>query len=133
MTVTLLRAALFLAGLAFLIIGGSFLFDPAAMGGSFGLVPRGAQGLSSLRGDFFAYFAVAGGCLLIGAWKRRGDFLLVAGALFGLTFLARAYSLVVDGFYLNWVAPMAVEAVTVILILVASRILPSGAFVERQD
>ncbi|MEE4205221.1 MAG: DUF4345 family protein [Erythrobacter sp.] len=126
MTVTLLRAALFLAGLTFVIIGGSFLLDPAAMGGSFGLVPRGAQGMSSLRGDFFAYFVVAGGCLLFGAWKRRGDALLVAGALFGLTFLARAYSLAVDGFYVGWVTPMGVEAVTVILILIASRVLPSG-------
>ncbi|KPP94336.1 MAG: DUF4345 family protein [Erythrobacter sp.] len=131
MTVTLLRAALFLAGLTFIIIGGSFLVDPAAMGGGFGLVPRGAQGLSSLRGDFFAYFVVAGGCLMFGAWKRRGEFLLVAGAIFGLTFLARAYSLVVDGFYLGWVTPMGIEAVTVILVLVASRILPSGALVER--
>jgi hypothetical protein len=126
MTVTLLRAALFLAGLTFVIIGGSFLLDPAAMGGSFGLVPRGAQGMSSLRGDFFAYFVVAGGCLLFGAWKRRGDALLVAGALFGLTFLARAYSLAVDGFYVGWVTPMGVEAVTVILILIASRVLPRG-------
>ncbi|QIQ87868.1 DUF4345 family protein [Erythrobacter sp.] len=133
MTVTLLRAALFLAGLVFMIIGGSFLFDPAAMGGSFGLVPRGAQGMSSLRGDFFAYFVVAGACLIVGAWKRRGDALLVAGAIFGLTFLARAYSLITDGFYVNWVMPMGVEAVTVILILVASRILPSGAFAERGD
>jgi hypothetical protein len=126
MTVTLLRAALFLAGLTFVIIGGSFLLDPAAMGGSFGLVPRGAQGMSSLRGDFFAYFVVAGGCLLFGAWKRRGDALMVAGALFGLTFLARAYSLAVDGFYVGWVTPMGVEAVTVILILIASRVLPRG-------
>jgi uncharacterized membrane protein (UPF0136 family) len=133
MTITLLRAALFLAGLVFIVIGGSFLVDPSAMGGSFGLVPRGAQGLSSLRGDFFAYFAVAGGCLLVGAWKRRGDALLVAGAIFGLTFLARAYSLAVDGFYVGWVAPMGVEAVTVLLILVASRVLPSGAFVERAE
>ncbi|MEQ8771785.1 MAG: DUF4345 family protein, partial [Erythrobacter sp.] len=125
--------AVFLAGLVFIVIGGSFLVDPAAMGGSFGLTPRGAQGLSSLRGDFFAYFVVAGGCLLIGAWKRRGDFLLVAGAIFGLTFLARAYSLVVDGFYVNWVMPMGVEAVTVILILIASRVLPSGAFSQRKD
>jgi len=132
MFVTLLRAALFLAGLFYIIIGASFLFNPEAMGGSFGLVPRGAQGLSSIRGDFLAYFWVAGGCLVIGAWKRRGDLLLVSAAIFGLTFCARAMSLALDGYYENWVTPMAAEAVTVILVLVASWALPSGAFVHRE-
>ena len=122
----IVRSLLILAGMIFCVIGGSFLAYPASPGGSFGLDTNGAQGLSSLRGDFTAYFWVTGGGLIYGAWAKRRDVLLIPGLLLGITFAARALSLALDGFYENWWQPMGVEALTIVLILVGRR-----AFAQR--
>ncbi len=119
-----LRLTLILLGIALVGVGFGFLTNPVTMGPDFGLEAVGNQGLSSLRADFTAYFWVAGGALLFGAWRRRGDVLLIAVALLGITFIVRAISLFVDGPYDGWYGPMAVEALTVIVALVASRVLP---------
>lgn len=122
--VLLLRALLFLGGLTFVLIGGSFLIDPVGQGGDFGLEPRGNQGLSTIRADFAAFFGVSGGALILSAWKQRGDMLLVAAALMGIALTGRAVSLALDGTYEGWQMPMAVEALTVVLGIVGARVLP---------
>ncbi|MGB3711035.1 MAG: hypothetical protein WA985_05040 [Erythrobacter sp.] len=120
------RALLMLAGLVFIVIGGSFLFYPVSQGSAFGLDAVGAQGLSSLRGDFTAYFWVTGIALVAGAWRKSGAVLLVPIAILGITFLVRALSLAIDGFYEGWAVPMAVEAATVLLALYARHLFGSG-------
>ena len=120
--VMIVRALLIVAGLFFVVIGGSFLVYPESQASGFGLDAVGAQGLSSLRGDFTAYFWVAGGALAIGGWRKRGDVLLVAAAILGITFLARALSLLLDGTYEGWALPMGIEAVCVALALGARRL-----------
>jgi hypothetical protein len=128
--VLLLRAALVLGGLVFILIGGSFLFDPVGQGGDFGLEPDGNQGLSTIRADFAAFFGVSGGALILGAWKQRGDMLLVAAALMGITLAGRAVSLALDGTYEGWQMPMAIEALTVVLALFGARVLPRPAMAD---
>ncbi len=130
--VLIVRAALLLIGLLFVILGATFLFDPVGQGGDFGLTAKGNQGLSTIRADFTAYFWVAGGALIIGAWQRKGDLLLVAAALMGITLAVRGVSLGLDGFYSGWIMPMAVEAFTVIIALFGSRVLPHAALVPDQ-
>lgn len=125
--IVMLRLALVLLGLLFVWMGFGFLTNPVIAGGDFGLQTNGPQGLSSIRGDLTAYFWVAGGALLYGAWQRKGDLLLVPAALLGITFAARAVSVVVDGAYDGWPLPMAVEALTVVLALIGSRVLPHSA------
>ena len=122
-----LRATLLLAGIGFLLGGVGFLIDPASPGANLGLSPSSAAEFSTIRADFFSYFAVAGGALLIGAWKRKGDLLLVAAALVGLTFFGRCYSLVIDGFYEGWFLPMSGEAAVFIVAVIGSRVLPHQA------
>ena len=122
--VLLLRGVLALGGVAFVLIGASFLFDPLGQGGDFGLEPIGNQGLSTIRADFAAFFGVSGGALILGAWKQRGDMLLVAAALMGITLAGRAVSLALDGTYEGWQMPMAIEALTVVLALFGARVLP---------
>ena len=122
--VLLLRAVLLLGGLVFIIMGGSFLIDPMGQGGSFGLEPRGNQGLSTIRADFPAFFVVSGGALIIGAWRQRGELLLITAVLMGIALTGRAISLVLDGTYDGWPIPMAVETLTVVLALIGTRILP---------
>ncbi len=127
----LLRALLVLIGVFFVGLAGTFLFDPVGQGGDFGLAAQGAQGLSTIRADFSAYFGVAGLALVIGGWAKKGDVLLVPAALLGITFTVRAVSLALDGTYEGWMAPMAVEAVVVIIALIGSRVFPHGALVPE--
>lgn len=119
-----LTALIFLLGLFDLFIGLGFLFDPVASGASFGLAATGTQGLASLRGDFASFFCVIAVSMMWGAWRRNGDLLLVPAALMGTVFLVRLYSLAVDGAYPGYVVPMTVEALHVVLLAVAWRVLP---------
>ena len=123
-----LRIALTLLGLLNIFIGFSFLTDPVGMGADFGIAPladAGAQGLSSLRADFTSFFWVSAGCLILGAWKANASLLNTGAALLGVVFVVRAVSLGIDGTYEGWAMPMAVEAVTTILALIAARVLPA--------
>jgi hypothetical protein len=122
-----LTAILMLGGIVFTMVGLGFLFDPAGSATGFGLVGRGAQGLSTLRADMTAFFVVGGATMIWGAWKRNGELLLVPAALFGIAFVGRAVSLFADGFYQGWWTGMAVEALVVFLSLWASRVLPHEA------
>ncbi|MXP15555.1 DUF4345 domain-containing protein [Altererythrobacter confluentis] len=127
----ILTALLFAGGLMFLFIGMGFLLDPATAGADFGVIPDGAMGRASLRADFTAFFVVAGGCMIWGAWKRKGDPLLVSAALFGIAFIGRLVNLVSVGAYENYWMPMLVEAIAVVLCLMGSRLLPHTAFTSQ--
>ncbi len=126
----ILTALLFVGGLFFVAMGVSFLLNPATAGADFGVIPEGIMGHASLRADFTAFFVVGGGCMIWGGWKRKGDPLLVSAALFAIALFGRAVNLAVLGSYQDFWLPMAVEAVTVILCLVGSRVLPHTAFTE---
>ncbi|MDJ0642511.1 MAG: hypothetical protein QNJ15_06825 [Erythrobacter sp.] len=130
--ILIVRAALFLAGLLFVILGGTFLLDPVGQGTDFGLTANGNRGLSTIRADFAAYFWIAGGTLILGAWRRDRTLLLVAAALMAITCVVRGLSLAFDGFYEGWSMPMAVEAFVVIIALFGSRALPQSASVQDQ-
>jgi hypothetical protein len=122
-----LRAALFVGGLFFVILGVGFLLDPAGSGGDFGLTARSAHGLATIRADITAFFVVAGGCMIWGGWARKGDPLLVTAALMLLALLGRVVGLSLDGPYEGYWPPMVVEAVSAVLALFASRVLPHTA------
>ena len=127
----ILRALLFVGGLFFILMGVGFLIDPAGSGADFGIAPQGTMGLASIRADMTAFFLVAGGCLVWGAWARKGDPLLVSAALMGIAIVGRLYTLAVNGPHDGWFVPIIVEAVTVILALAASRMLPHTALTEE--
>ncbi|MXO63374.1 DUF4345 family protein [Qipengyuania oceanensis] len=119
-----LTGLIFAGGLMFLLIGIGFLIDPASSGVDFGMKADGPQGLSTMRADMTAFFVVAAVSMVLGAWRRNGDLLLVAAALFGIALTGRIVSLIADGTYDGFAFPMLVEAVTVIVLLIASRVLP---------
>jgi hypothetical protein len=125
--IVMLRALLLLGGLGLVLVGGGFLIDPAGRIGEFGLLAESNKGLSTIRADFTAFFWVAGGAMIIGAWKQRGDALLVTAALMGIALTGRAVSLALDGSYEGWPNFMVVEALTVILALTARRALAQQA------
>lgn len=120
----ILTALIMLGGIFFAIMGVGFLFDPVASGADFGLALDNPHGLASIRADMSAFFLVAAACMIIGAWRRNGDLLLVPAGLFGIALIGRFIGYFVDGPWDGFWMPMVVEAVTVIVLLIASRVLP---------
>lgn len=119
-----LTVLIFAAGLMFLFLGLSFLVDPVAAGADFGLALDSAHGKASVRADMTAFFVVGAVCMMVGAWRRNGDLLLVPAGLFGVALLGRLVGWAIDGPWPGFLVPMLVEALMVILLLVASRVLP---------
>lgn len=119
-----LTALLFVGGLVFVLYGLAFLFMPTAIAPGFGLSPAGAQGWATLRADMTAFFLVGGGCMMLGAWRRAGDVLLVPALLFGIAFAGRAVGAVMDGAYEGFWTPMLAEAAVVAVSLLGHRLLP---------
>jgi hypothetical protein len=120
----ILTALIFLAGLADLMLGIAFFLQPADIAREFGLAPVGEQGLAVLRADMTAFFVVAAGCMMGGAWRRNGDLLLPPLGLFAIAFIGRLLSAAVDGIYPQFWLPMLAEGFHVILLAAAWRILP---------
>ncbi len=120
----IVTALLFVLGLLFLYLGAGFILDPSVTGSDFGLSARGAQGLSTIRGDMTAIFWVTGICMIWGAWKRNGDPLVASALIMGIVFTGRLVSVALDGPYEGWHLPMAVEALTVVLCLIGWKLLP---------
>ena len=83
-----------------------------------------AQGLATMRADMTAFFVVGAVCMMVGAWRRNGDLLLVPAGLFGVALLGRFVGLASDGPWEGYWMPMLVEGAMVILLLIASRVLP---------
>jgi hypothetical protein len=119
-----ITALIFLAGLFNLLLGISFLLDPAGMGAQFGVSPNGPLGYAVLRADFTAFFGLIGFCMLRGAWKRNGDMLLVPAALFAIAFVGRGLSAVISGTETGFFMPMAVEALQVVLLVIGWKVVP---------
>ncbi len=119
-----LTALVFLFGLFDLFMGLNFLLNPAQTATGFGLAATGTQGLSTLRADFTAFFGVVAVCMMIGAWRRNADLLLVPMAVMGIAVTVRALSLALDGTYPGWQVPMVVEFLHVALLITAWRVLP---------
>lgn len=119
-----LTAIILAGGVMYLFLGASFLIDPTGAAGGFGLSATGNTGLATLRADMFAFFGIAGLTMIIGAWQRNGDVLLVPAVLFMLALLGRIVSAFADGPGDGMWLAMAVETVSAVILLIASRVLP---------
>lgn len=119
-----LTALVFLLGLFDVFMAASFLFTPHAGASILGVSAAVPAGWATIRADFTAFFGVAALCMMVGAWRRNGDLLLVPGLLFGVALIGRALDLALVGAYPGWAQPMAVEALHVIVLGAAWRILP---------
>ncbi len=123
----MLRAVLLLGGIFYVLLGIGFLVNPVSSGTDFGLLPQGTMGLATIRADMTAFFVVAGGCLIWGAWARKGDPLLVTATLMAIALIGRFVTLIADGPHDGFWTPMLVEAITISLALLGSRLLPHTA------
>ena len=127
---TILIGLIFVAGMFNLLLGLSYLFDPAGAAAGHGVSYTGQLGLATLRADFTAFFVVIGLCMLRGAWKRNGDVLLVPAALFGIALFGRLLTLMLSGSGPGFYLPMAAEAGQVILLVLGWRWVPHHKVAE---
>lgn len=113
-----LRGAVLLWALFFIIVGARGLFDPASYADTFGILVEGAA-TNTIRADLSAFFLVAAGAALIGAlvpgWVRA---LLVPAALYGTALAGRLFG-IASGDLVNTgiVQAMIIEALTVLLMV----------------
>lgn len=128
-----LTGLVFVLGLFDLLMAASFLFTPQAAGPGLGVAAPTAAGWSTIRADFTAFFGVAGVGMMVGAWRRNGDLLLVPGLLFAVALTGRAIDLLVIGPYSGWPLPMMVEALHVVVLGAAWRLLPHHRLEEVVD
>lgn len=126
----ILTILVFLLGLFDLAMAFNFLFNPQGTAPDLGVAAIGIQGWSTIRADFTSFFGVIAASMMIGAWRRNADLLLVPAALMGTAVTVRTISLMLDGSYPGWWLPMAVEAVHVMLLGVAWRLLPHHRLAE---
>ena len=130
LTKRLLRGAVVLWALYFLVMGVRGLIDPSVYADNLGVSLDGTFGASTIRGDLSAFFIVAGVFALIGALpfrdgrRRRHDWLLVPASLFAVALAGRGIALLGGGASDPGITTaMIAEAVSVVLLLVTWRVL----------
>ncbi|WP_164156551.1 hypothetical protein [Sandarakinorhabdus rubra] len=108
-------------GLFNIAIGLMFLLNPAGAAGGFFLIPDGSQGMATLRADFPGFFITGGSFALIGAVQKDARALLVPLMLLAIAIAGRGVSLLADGAPPTAFPPMVVEAVMILILLLARR------------
>lgn len=116
-----LRVAIGVSGALFLLLGTSFLRDPSFAALRLGVAPLGPLGEATLRGDFFALFAVGGLFSIAGAIRSDARLLFIPLLLVSLTLVGRLITVMVAGFDPSMGPPMIIEAVMAVLLLVGRR------------
>jgi len=126
----LLRGAVVLWALYFLVLGVRGLIDPSVFADNLGVSLDGVFGASTIRGDLSAFFIVAGVFALLGALpfrdgrRRRHDWLLVPISLFAVALAGRGIALLGGGASDPGISmAMIAEAVSVVLLLATWRVL----------
>ncbi|NCQ64738.1 MAG: hypothetical protein GW757_12550, partial [Alphaproteobacteria bacterium] len=87
----------------------------------------GPHGWSTIRGDMAAFFLVGALGLVWGGARRAATPLIFTAALFGIALTGRAIHLVQAGGHEGWWTPMAIEAATTIISLVAAGVFARAA------
>ena len=105
-----------LVGLFNILIGLSFLFNPATMAAEFALSPIGTQGMATMRADFPAFFLTGAVFSLIGAWRADRRPLMVPLMLLTLALFGRFVSIAFDGTAPTTFPPMIVEAAMIAIL-----------------
>lgn len=113
-----------LPGLLFIVLGLRWLVDPAGVAPTLGLSLQTGLGLSSQIGDFSGFFLVAGLSILIAVVTRVRTWYYPPIMLLLIAASGRLVAWVAHG--ASFAAEQIIfEVVIAVLLLIASRILPS--------
>ena len=121
----LVRTLIGLIALFFIAWGLRFFFTPEAMAAEFAIVPSGAAGLSTIRGDLGGTFVAIGVFVAMGLRPGARRWLYTAAALIGAIAFGRAISLVLDGTPPAAIVPFSTELAFVAALVYAARRLRS--------
>ena len=124
---TIARVVLALQGTAALFVAVNVWLDPLTIPAQLGLSPLGDLGLSTIRGDIGALFGGSGLFMLAAAYRAESRFVVPPLVFLSLALAARTYSLAMTGASPELFEPMAVEGVTIVLLLAAYAIFTRGA------
>jgi uncharacterized membrane protein YphA (DoxX/SURF4 family) len=114
--------------LLFIFMGVGFLFDPAGSAANVAVTPIGEPGLNTLRGDMAGLFLGSAVLLLIGIFRRRGEWLLAVAVLMVAIAVGRVVGFALDGNPTpTTLAAFGFEVVIAAVLLVAARVLPARA------
>ena len=101
------------------------LIDPSVYRAQFGFPEMAGGAINTIRADLSSFFIVAAVTAAWGALAAgRSSLLYIPAALFGTAMIGRGLGgLLGDGFGPMVISSMAVEAVSVVLMVVAARVL----------
>ena len=121
-----IKVVLVLLATVFIVIAMRWLVDPAGVAAEFGFELAHGLGRSSQVGDMFGLFLTLALCILTGVVTSQRVWLYPAMLLLGLTSIGRLVAwLVHDAAFAQ--GPLTIEVVSVSLLLVGARLLPSRA------
>ena len=123
---TAIKLLVLLFGILFLVTGLRWLLAPAGIAPDFGLALGSGIGLSSQVGDMSAFFLTLGMCMLTGLTTQRSVWYYPPIMLLLLTAVGRVLAWLLHDAAL---APqlIALEVIVSLVLLFASRLLPSRA------
>ena len=119
-----LRVIVAIPGVLFVIIGLSWLMDPATAAKNLGMPLLDGLGRSSQIGDFGAFFTVGGAMVLIGVITQRRTWLYAPAMLLCGAAVFRTLAWMIQGAAFA-VPQIVVEVVLAVFLLFAASRLPS--------
>jgi hypothetical protein len=120
--IRLLHVLVGLAALLFLGIALQFMLFPETAAERFALVPRGIQGLNTLRGDLGGLFLGGGVLMAAGVIYRQTFWWLAAAVIVAAIAFGRLVGFVFDGWQGNSFPQAVLEVVIVVLLVTAHRV-----------
>lgn len=121
-----LKLLVLLPAILFVVTGIRWLVAPAGIAPDFGLTLAEGAGLSAQIGDMTGYFLTLGSCMLIALVTERRSWYYPPMMLLAITALARIIAWLFHGATLV-ASAIIVELVVAIILLLASRRLPSSS------
>ncbi len=121
-----LKLLVLLPAILFVVTGIRWLVAPAGIAPDFGLTLAEGAGLSAQIGDMTGYFLTLGSCMLIALVTERRNWYYPPMMLLAITALARIIAWLFHDATLV-ASAIIVELVVAIILLLASRRLPSSS------
>ena len=116
---TVIRILLALLGAGALLIASQAFLQPEQLAQQLGYALIGNLGVSSFRADIGGFFALSGLFMLLAAWRHDRQYVLPPLVLAGIALAARLATAGQTGFLPEYTQPITVEAVTVVVLLLA--------------
>lgn len=119
----ILRGLVGIVGVLAVLLALQFWLNPAGPAAKLGLSPLGSLGLSTIRADMAGFFGAAGVLALVAAIRNQGSWLTAPLLMVSIALTGRVVNVIVQGWSPDFVQPMAVEAVLVVLFAAGRRMI----------